>query len=226
MTQATCTFESGVALATIQTSDPGTLTPWDAVTIGASATAIYSTNQAFGGSLSGKLSSSNGAVTLAWSTAVGTLVEEYGRFMLYATTFPAGQWTPFRILNVAALTMRIIGFSGTFLVQDSAGQVGSNFALALNTWYRFEYHIVHSATVGQIEVRVYPGNSRSTVAQIQALNVNTGAQGTVREFGQSSTAVIVDAHWDAIVAGATNWPGPLDLGPLNIPGPPPELGRR
>jgi hypothetical protein len=82
----------------------------------------------------------------------------------------------------------------------------------LGSWARIEWHVVNSATVGQWEVKLFndPASTTPTESQSTAANRNTGAAEASVQFGTGSGAAYSDTFWlDNIVAGATDWVGPI-----------------
>ncbi len=224
MTQATQTFEAGTNGNTITTgADSLAATSWNAVTLG-SGTETYSSSSPAVGTLSGKISTTTASGTyLEWSTAVGTLTNHYGRFYLKTSVVNA--------TRVYASFYRT-GTLAAYIFTDATGHLGIDAssggtatcasALTANTWYRVEYHIVHSATVGQVSISYYASleSTSATDSATTSANVNTLQDCNTYRFGIGcgvTTYASTDVYLDAMVAGAASAVGPA--GPSNTVAP-------
>lgn len=214
MTQVTQTFESGTNGNTITTgADSAAATSWQAVSLGAGA-AIYSNSSPAVGTLSGKFStSSSSQVYASWTTEHGTLADHYGRFYLKTSVVNATRvYASF--YQSATLT--------AYLYSDATGHLGiddkaSGFqvmttALSANTWYRVEYHLVHSATVGQFEIKLFSSIESATPTETltSTANKNLASNITQTRWGIGcgvANYASTDVYLDNIVVGATAYPG-------------------
>jgi hypothetical protein len=94
-------------------------------------------------------------------------------------------------------------------IQDSAsGSLTTTDPIATGQWVRIEWHVVHSATVGEFEVKYFEDADSSTATETltSPASWNTHAAPTEIRFGALS-----GGSWqpslDDIVANATDWPG-------------------
>jgi hypothetical protein len=222
MPQTTANFESGVNGNTITTSDPGSATAWDAVTLNV-GTATYDNTHAAYGALAGKFTEGGTGSTsyCVWSTAFGTQTDHYTRLYAYLTANPANNiwFANFKDGATRAASFAILT-DGTCRVADS-GSNGQNGTapVVLNQWIRIELHVIHSATVGQLELQLFysPESLTPTETVTSPATWNTLVQATQVELGITSVAAVANSTiWlDDIVAAAPSYPGPY------VPPPPP-----
>ncbi len=224
MTQCTATFETGVNGNNISTGDAGSATAFDAVTLGngtGTGIAKYSSAQAATGTLSGLLGGTGGTGKgyVIWSTAFGTVTDHYGRLYLYLTANPAGQISIMQVGTSGGDTRGArldINTSGKLAGFDNpAAALFTTFtnSIALNQWVRIEWHIIHSTTVGQAEIKLFntASSTSPTETQTGTANKNTLANATGIQFGLgvAGAADGVGLYMDNIVAGAAAYPGPV-----------------
>lgn len=221
MTQCTNTFEGGSDTTAITTGNSGGAsgTAWDNV-INAPT---YSATQARD-TLSGAIATSaSGTKYLTWSTAGGTITDHYGRAYVYldigaATNINTSRFFEFR--NGSGLTAFIRPkASSTARVTEIADSAGSIVAVGStvwtkNTWVRIEWHIVHSATVGTVDVRVYLSPDSSSIDEtVSASSLNLRTDNTNIRMGVTTSIANFPVsggicYFDNVVYGATSWPGP------------------
>ncbi len=219
MAVLTAGFETGVSGVDIAPSDPGNATAWDA-TIRLTGSVKYDNAQAKTGTLSGKIVAGAGASYLAWSAALGTVTDHYGRFYMYIPSIPSGNYGRFfsvysgdpTTTGVRALTCYVDN-AGLMIFNDVTGNSPSfTNPIPTGAWVRMEYHIVHSTTVGQWEWRMFLGDSTSAIESYTSpANRNTLASADTITYGTpdgGNNAWTV--YYDAIVANATSFPGPLE----------------
>lgn len=209
-------FERGTSGATIATGDVGDLDAWDAVTIGTAAAAIYDTAHAMFGLKAAKVSTGATSTNalLSWIAKLGTQTSHYGRVYLYLTANPASSVNVIVAPSGAVNNPSVqINTAGKLRLLDAAGaQQGiSTNTISLNQWIRIEYHFVHSATVGQIEAKLFNTATSSTptetLTSVATLNTNVSAD-RVR-FGIVNNNANAGPFWlDQIQAGAGAYPGP------------------
>jgi hypothetical protein len=222
MADLTADFELGVNGSNILTTDPGSATAWDLITkVNGTGTAIalYDNAQAALGVLSGKFGGTGGTGRgyAEWSTALGTITDHYGRLYLYLTANPAATLSMIQFGQGATRGARIdITTAGKLAGFDNpAAALFTTFtnAIALNQWVRIEWHIIHSATIGQGEVKLFNNAASATPTETQTgpANKNTLANVTHAMFGVgvAGTAQNMAIWLDNIVANATAYPGPV-----------------
>jgi hypothetical protein len=233
MPQLTATFEAGVNGNTIATSDPGSANAWNAVTIGAGGTLIYSNTQAAHGTLSARFVSNNNSTRFDWTTAsFGTSSDWYGRIYIYFTADPGSSTVrPIDLydssdVRCAALLFRVSGPSTVISLRNAAlaevavGTVG----LPLNQWVRIEWHLINSATTGFFEAKMFSTDSTTALDTItSAATINTGTNTGRTRFGDTDGSFLT--WWmDDILVGAGSYPGPAGVTPSAADNPP--LGMR
>lgn len=219
MADITATFETGTNGNTISTGDAGSATAWDAVSIGSNAAVIYDTTHVYN-TLSGKISTGASAVTpyLEWVAALGTVTDHYGRIYIYFTANPAANHRLIRVLSGATTAADILILTtGKIDLRPSSGSSvkTSTNAISLNQWVRLEYHIIHSTTVGQMEVLLFnsPDSGTPTETITSTAVQNTLASGDRIRFGNQTATANTGPYWfDNIVAKATSYPGPAPTG--------------
>ncbi len=215
MAQCTTTFEAGVDGNTIATGEGNT--PYDLAGKGASGTFTYSSTQKYG-TLSAKVTTGTGAFQIIrWSTALGTLTDQYGRAYLFVPSLPGSaqaiimdsanggnpRWG-FVLNSDGKITLR----NGTAL---GSTQASATVAISTNQWVRLEFRVISSATVGQMEIKLFNSPDSAVVTETVATtaNLNTGANSTSIDFGANIlNATAFTFYMDNIVAGATSYPGP------------------
>lgn len=217
----TCTanFELGVLGATIQTTDPGSATPWDAVTAGLNSTPLYDNAHVHTGALAAKLQSGVPTPALSWTAAsFGTLTEHYGRTYLYIGT----RSNTISLFNFAKSGTNRCGAVMTqtnynLNLRDAASTVRATSAtvFVINTWYRLDWHVKHGTGVGSLfEVEIYIGanvDGNTPDDSVSMAGFNIGADADTFNIGNLSVGNS-DIFWvDDIVAAAPNWPGPAGV---------------
>jgi hypothetical protein len=216
VTQCTATFESGTNGNTIATGDTAAATAWDGVTIAGSGSVTYTNSVTAVGTLAGKVSTtSSGHSYLEWSTALGTVTNQYGRMYIRSNVVNS-LWVIMSVWNGSTLGSYIYidGTGHIKMEQDiTGGAIGFTNAISANTWYRLEYHIIHSTTVGDTEMKLFSSLESSTPLETvtNSGNRNTLVQATKIRMGVGCGVVAYanrDLYLDNVVAGAASYPGP------------------
>lgn len=206
-------FETGTNGNTISTSDAGSLTAWNTVSLGAGATAVYDNTHVHGGSLAGKLNGGAGNTTadLRWTSGtLGTLTDHYGRAHIYFTANPDANFTfiNYRSGGGGAAAIRLTT-TGTVALLDSGGaaRATTTASITLNAWVRLEWHIVHDAVTGSGELKLFNTADSSTADEtISFSNQNTAANTDSVRFQNTRAAV---TFWlDDLAVGLSAYPGP------------------
>jgi hypothetical protein len=213
-------FETSTVGSTIATSDTGRPTSWDSVTI-ALGVAVYDNAHVAHGAKSAKFSAVGTTAQdyCRWTSQYGTQTNSYGRLYLYVAS-----WTGFSNLYLVNANsagtfkalIRVIVTSQKLSITDSTGtpEVLSTNTVATGQWVRIEWHFIHSATVGQIVVKLY-NSAESTVVTdtlTSTANWNTGADTNGFWVGMGcgiQNQSGVELWMDNIVTNATDWPGPF-----------------
>lgn len=209
-------FEAGTNGNTIAAADAGSVDAWNTVsTPPASGVLAYDNAHAAHGSLAAKLSTgaTAGAEAMTWTTAFGAQTDHYGRVYLYMTANPAASPRIIRVANVGTLAAGLsISTVGKIQLLNSPAAVvaTSTNAITLNAWVRIEFHFIHSATVGQLEAKLFNTADSTTVTETltTAASLNTLASADRIAFGINTSQANVAAFWlDDILAGETSYPG-------------------
>jgi hypothetical protein len=220
MTQVTYNFEGGTNGVTIAAGDPNSGTPFDAIAPASltDGTRAYDNAHAAHGILSGKIlaSTTDKLIYCSWTTSMGTLTDHFGRIYLYITAVPAVQLSLVRFLRPATGTIASVNVNNLtrfIAVGDTVGTKATGaVAVPINQWVRIEWHIVHSATVGNIVANLYTTPDGTTITETigNGGNYNTSTNTNEVRFGNDSGGALTTAFWmDDIVAGATSFPGPV-----------------
>lgn len=218
MSVLTAGFEGGSNGATILTGDAGDASAWDSIAIPATGALTYDNAHVATGVRAAKLAQGGtpGTLALGWtSSSFGTQTDHYGRFYIYATANPSSLFSLWWVNLVGALKARIyLNVNGLILLTDSTGGglVSTVTPIGLNQWVRIEYHVVHSATVGQVELKLFssPDSSFPTETIATAANANTGTGGDAVSLGFLGAATPANyTIWvDNFMAAAPSYPGP------------------
>jgi hypothetical protein len=179
-------FESGQPNGTVITvgnSGGGAGNAWDAIT----GSAAYRTTTPFDGTLCGSFPIAVGGAfcNVRWSTSLGTQTHVYGRCFLFFTTLT--NITNTRFVNATSSAQVALNSTGKFRVFDSTGaNVLSTTVLSPSTWYRFDWELIASTTVGLITAAAYLGNSTSPIETISLAGANTNSNFTQILYGLTS----------------------------------------
>lgn len=227
MTVTTADFEAGVNSATIATGDAGSATAWNTIV----STPNYDNTQKAHGNLAAHFNVTNAAMYAGWQAALGTIQSPfYGRFYVRFATFPGTFNSFFAAANTSYTTSGGQAFDLDFSASSGGSMrvvVGGNTAaaytftttLTANQWWRIEYLVVPSATVGQVQVKLYSSLDSITVTEDSGLKtgLNTLASIDRVSYGNVRGASGNWSVWfDNIVANATGFPGPY---PVNTTAP-------
>lgn len=223
----TAGFELGVNGQPILTTDPGNDDPWGGVVVAGSSTVTYDNAHAAHGSLSARCNGVAGQpATLEW--AIASTTDHYGRFYGYFTGNPGSFQDLFRAATAGGASVGVyfsVISTGKIAVSDAgAGNVFNTTAsIPLNQWFRVEYHVIHSTTVGQVELKLYnnPDDSIPTETQTSAASFNLNA--SCQHLGYAvRTGQTAGIYWmDDIVGNANSYPGPYASGfVLEVPSTP------
>ena len=159
-------FESGSDETTITTGNSGP-DAFDAVLLGAGNALVYDSARAAHGVLSARIdlgAASGSTASMQWTFTEAT--EVWGWFYVFITGNPGaglricggeqaglGNWR----MNLA-VTGQI-----QVLDQNFAGAVNTTAAVPQNVWHRVGWRVLCSETVGQIEARIYEGDSTTPI---------------------------------------------------------------
>ena len=213
MAVATADFEAGVDGNAIETTDPGSATPWDSKNVVGGNICEYDSVHAYG-LLAAKFDSTpdpNSDAQLRWSTGIGTLTDWYGRIYLYCTVFPTSgnQFFIFQdltntnqkiMINAVGQLVAINAILGTALTVTTP--------ISLNQFVRFEWHLVHSTSIGTWEMKLFNNPDSDIATEIVTSGTNnTGANLSSMGVGLQASGHSTTLWMDNIVAGTTSYPG-------------------
>jgi hypothetical protein len=214
-----CDFEFGANGNEIGAGDTGNPTKWDAVFNGGGTGSIaYDNTRAVFGNLSAKLvqAPTPASITLYW-IRTETRPVEHGRAYIFLTAYGGTGTGPTVVLQDFAGSASgfrwFVTSSGHLSLSDRVGSVGTQSAfVSLNQWVRVEYMCLHSATVGQLEVKLFnnPYSTTATETLTSAANRDTLAAGGRMIHGLGTDSPGGYTCWmDAIIANASDYPGPI-----------------
>lgn len=217
MAQKTANFDLGTSGNVVAAADAGSADAWNTVANPGSAI-TYSTTQKRG-PLAAKIDGTSAAFAqqdLEWTDSFG--LRTYGRAYVYPTAAVGGRWIAALQAGVTFIgSISVSNVDRTLGLGDKNGapQAASVTPLPLNQWTRIEFMFFSSATVGQIEVKMFVGanvdgtSPDETVTTPATINTSGNAMDSVW-FGNPDGAANV-AYWDDIVGGANSYPGPTAL---------------
>lgn len=216
MTQTTATFEAGVNGNNVTNgAGEASTTAWN--TVDALGGPITYDNTHKYDTLAAKivLTGSGSETSMQWGAALGTVTDQYGRAYIWLNALPTG--SAIRLVqgySGGSTAFRIdVNTAGTIALLDNVGLVQTtSTAVATGQWVRLEWHVVHSLTVGQIELKLFnsPDSATPTETSTTSANRNTQANCNLITFGNSNGAAATATFWiDNIVAGAASYPGPV-----------------
>lgn len=222
MAQISADFELGTNGNSVLPADAGSATAWDTESTAGASTRTYSDAVVAHGGLSMKLTWNAASETvISWTTALGTVTDHYGRFYLYMLANPSNFCDILRMLSGGSPSFYASVIpAGTIALADQGGNnIGTTTnALALNQKTRIEYHIIHSVTVGQVELKLFNSAESTTPTETLTTAADKNLLASADEIrygirgGQSSSSY----YYDDIVANATSYPGPVITATANL----------
>lgn len=200
-------FETGVNSSSVLTTDAGSASAWDYSD--ASTNVKYDNTHVAHGTLSAK--SNSGAV--GWTTKFATQTDHYGRAYHYLTAVPNNLLTVVYLTCSGGIIRFGIDTSGHFIIINNLGTTvkTSTLTVALNQWMRFEFHVLHSLTVGVMEMKLFNTSMDASTPDetITQTAMDTFASSSEIYFGNATEASESAPMWiDDIAAAATSYPGP------------------
>lgn len=188
MTLALNNFEGGSngTAVTVANSGGASGTAWTAV--GATGTVAYDNTHVAHGGLSCKMATTTSAdVALTWSTAVvGSAAQLWFRVYCYLTANPpagfpifsadtsggAAQCGAFTIETTGQMTGQDSAFTGIFTTTNT---------IPLNQWFRVEGFVIGSATVGQLELKLFDSMDSTTATETQTSAATLNTSGNIAQ---------------------------------------------
>ena len=221
MTKLVNNAEGGSSTTTVTTGNSGgsSGSAFDVVTIGTSAALTFDTTHIAHGSLSYKfVASSSGSVVCAWSTSLtgSSLTQVWFRAYVYTT----GHSSTLKLIEaLSTSTQRAaisINTSGKIILVNAAGTTvaTSTTTIPTNQWIRLEGFFIGSATVGQIECKIFTTSADAVTpdeTQTTTAVQNTGGTINRLQFGNPTSGVSF-THWmDELGASDTAYLGPVKI---------------
>lgn len=217
MAQLTATFETGINGNNILATDSGSANAWDSMSVLGGNVATYDNTHPAHGSLGGKFDNTVAPASnslAVWQASFGTVTEHWGRVYIYITANPAAT---FRLVELRsggiggafACSVRVDS-NGKIALADNTATTTGLTAISLNQPIRIEFHIIHSATIGQMEAKLFNTKDSTTVDDTitSAATHNTLASVDTIGFGLGGGGSAGPIWMDDIVANALSYPGP------------------
>jgi hypothetical protein len=218
-------FEEGTSGTTISTGNSappaGAGNAFDVVNIGSGAALTFDNAEAAHGTLSAKFVEPAVATScyLQWSTSLTATTLNQIWFRVYCY-FPTYSLT-LRLVEIVNGTTFCgavsINATGHVLTQSSVGgatQTTSTLAMPTSQWYRLEGYFIGSATVGQIQVKIFttsPDELNPDETDTTPATVNTNSALTGIRFGNPSSVASYTFWLDDLGASDTGYLGPSQL---------------
>lgn len=232
MTQLTNTLDGGTDTVTVTVANSGGASgnAFDRVDDPSGFTRIYSAVTPYQDGLCMRMAAgAAGFVTAAWTTSLGSPVDSFTRFFFRPTAIPASANDSFLYAEtgVASQAFKInLNTDGRMVLLNASNgivQSTTNPVATAGSWMRIEVKIHCDTTAGYATVRIYTTPEAAVGAFTEELNANgsttwamtNGSSGLTNTF---FLAGIVSANWpaagqfvdfDALVAGASDWVGPI-----------------
>lgn len=216
----------GTALTPLNTSDVDSDALDVAGAAGTGAVCIFELVGAYTGLFGMRTETGGSSVTayMGWTLLSDT--ESYGRMYGKAGAFPAASRSiiAYRTGAVgASQALRIaISNTGTIEVRRADNtKVGETIAvITVDDWFRLEWHVVWSATVGTVELRLFLSPDSTTPTETLSLSgLALAANVTQIRWGVTASAASAPVFWHDIIAnGTTDWfgPRPMDEPPVEV----------
>lgn len=175
-------------------SGGGSGTAFDLVSLGAGASAVYDNAQAHNGTLSAKLATGGSAAdcSLNYAGAIGTQTQVFYRAHLWTSANPASNH---RLLDAYDSVSGQLCFAvyltttGKLMSVNTGGSTiqTTTASVNLSSWCRIEVMVIGSATVGQVEIKLFnnPDSSTATETLTSAATQNTRGSFDNYRFGAS-----------------------------------------
>lgn len=211
------TFERGTQGGTISTSDGGSITAWNSVTtnlVSGTTYPIYDGTHVLriNGSLASKFQSSAAACFTEWNN-IGPVTTHYGRLYLYLTEAVAGSPWFVRGRDNGGTKAFVLDLTATpkIRIQDNPGTaLTMTTTLPFNQFFRVEWKVISSATVGQVEVKLFlePFSSTPTETLTSPATWNTRADLDAINIGMINATTNGPWWFDDVAVSFSAYPGP------------------
>lgn len=227
MTKLINSAEGGTSGTTVTTGNSGSSSgnAFDALTIGTSATLTFDSTHAAHGGLAYKfttpVSDTNSIVEWTTSLTGSSLSQVWFRAYCYITAH-TGTLKLVEVLSSTTVRASIaLNSSGKVLTQNAAGTTltTSTTTVPLNQWFRLEGFFIGSATVGQVEVKIFTTSADEVTPD--ETNTSTAVQntgGTINriQFGNPTTVASYTIWMDELGASDTAYIGPVKTSAVTI----------
>jgi hypothetical protein len=194
-------------------------TAFDSVSLGAGASAVYDNAQAHNGTLAAKLATGGSAAdcSLNWSGAIGTQTQVFYRAHLWMSANPASNhrlMDAFDSVSGQLCFAVYLTTTGKLMSVNTGGstiQTTTN-SVNLSAFSRIEVMVIGSATVGQVEIKLFnnPDSATATETLTSAASQNTRGSFNNYRFG---------AAGDPLPASRTLWLDDLGISTIGYLGP-------
>lgn len=221
MTVLLNSFEGGTNGTTISAANSGGSSgnAFDNVSVGLNATLTYDNAHAAHGGLAGKPATTSSSTTsiVVWSTSMGTKTQLWFRMYVYLTANPAaiiGIWRPLNVATQCSMLEITTGGLLRWVNTSSATILTGAVAVPLNQWWRVEGFTLCSATVGQVEYKLFKtaDSSSPDETQTSAATQNTSTQITQTQIGLTNNSTSQALWMDDLGLSSTGYIGPVLAG--------------
>jgi hypothetical protein len=222
MTTITNNFEEGSGILGTQVNNGNSggtgNQPVDFVVNGTGASTVYDSTHAAHGTVSAKgvTGSPTGAGCIGWNaTSIPSATQKWFRIYAYLTANPAATFSLMEMLSATTQAAALqITTSGFLQYVDSAAAtiLTGAVAIPLNAWWRVEGFVIASATVGQVEYKLYktPDSTSPDETKTSAATQNTNTALVQHRMGPyAQNTLNGPAMWiDDIGVSNTGYIGP------------------
>jgi len=217
----TNTAEGGTNGVTVSAANSGGASgnPWNTVT--ATGTLIYSNAQAMHGNLSYSIvTTTSASAFMFWNSTSITISTKvmYSRCYIYFAIEPPFTGRFMQFMNSSAQLIGGVGInvSNQLAIRNSVDAViaTSTTTVPTNAWFRVELYTFSSATVGQVEVKIFldPHSTTPTETLTTSATENTrGDDIKAALFGLAGGTANADLYMDSMATQETGYLGPVIL---------------
>jgi hypothetical protein len=190
---------------------------FDSIVVGTGTSVKFSSAFAAHGSLSAAVTVGTTAASafFSWTTSLGTVTTLYGRAYINLSAAPPSNNVIVEFENASSHAADFtLSTSRTIIIRNAAFGTTHTMTTALTTgtWYRLEWEVVASTTVGQITLNIYVGDattptesytSPATLVLLAALNQ------VVWGWPGGTIASMPVTYWDDLALSTTGFIGPV-----------------
>jgi len=192
----------------------------------------YSSVQAAHGALSFNITQTATPASTRWEwTGLGAITADvWFRCYLFIPAIPSAQFifASVRSSAAAALSSQIsVESTGRIMMSLASGAaaVTGTVAVPTNQWFRVEFRVRSSATVGQVEYRLFKTLDSTTADETKsATGLVLGVDSDSVRWGQvTNTIANFVSYHDDVAVSSTTWIGPAVTAAAAVTPPPPTL---